>query len=361
MFDIVVVGAGPAGATAARVVASAGARVLLLDRAALGRDKPCGGGLTPRAWRGLDVDIDDLVLARVEGAQLQRGRSPSLRVGLAGGAVWMVLRRDLDRRLVEAADAAGARVHMTEAVTAIQREAPGRIRVRTDRGSHRAGLVLLATGAEAPLRRSLGFAAPTPRMAAALELEGRGSCEAVGGSHFLFDYGVPDGYAWIFPKGDWWNAGILTTRPGMGRELRSRLEGFMSANGMRFDDPRLVPERATGRRIPFWLGFGDIQSQGVALIGDAAGLADPLFGEGIAQAISSGREAAIAALDVLAGRATGLEGYPRALRRSLGQHLRRTRQAARLLYAAPALSLRGLGAMPPVRRLATHVATERFR
>ncbi|MFN2592159.1 MAG: NAD(P)/FAD-dependent oxidoreductase [Candidatus Dormibacteria bacterium] len=359
--DAVIVGAGPAGATAARTLARAGARVLLLDRAPLGRDKPCGGGLTPRAYLGLEVPIDDLVAARVRNAQLRRGAGPSLRVDLGDGAVWMVRRRDFDRRLAEAAAEAGAELHDGDSVDAIEPEAGGGVTIRTKGGAHRAAVLLLATGAEAPLRRSLGFEAPTERMAVALELEGPAHCASLTGDHFIFDYAVPGGYAWAFPKGDWWNAGILTVRAGVAPELRGRLATFMASIGLHFHDPRASPNLATGRRIPFWLRPATVHRGPTALLGDAAGLADPLFGEGIAQAIHSGRLSAAATLDVLHGRAADLSGYPDSLRTVLGRHLWRTRQAGRVLYAAPALALRGLGAVSAARHAATHVATEPFR
>jgi len=360
-YDVIIIGAGPSGTTAARSLALAGARVLLLEKAELGRDKPCGGGLTPRAYLGLDVPIDDLVAARVGHAELRRGRRPSLRVDLGEGAVWMVRRRDFDRRLAEAAVGAGAELHDKEAVRSVDGDDQRGFTARTRGAAYQAAVLLLATGAEAPLRSALGFSAPTPRMAAALELEGVAQCDSLEGDHFIFDYDVPGGYAWVFPKGDWWNAGILTVRPGVGRELRSRLEDFMSEIGLRFLDPELRPQRARGRRIPFWLRPGEVHRGRIALLGDAAGLADPLFGEGIAQALHSGRLAAAVSLDVLSGRADDLRRYPESLHTVLGRHLWRTRQAARILYAAPSLALHGLGAVSGARRAATHVAIEPFR
>jgi geranylgeranyl reductase family protein len=360
-FDAVVIGAGPAGSTAARSLAASGATVLLLDRAPLGRDKPCGGGLTPRAYLDLDVAIDDLVLARVRWAHLRRDQRPSLVVDLGDRSVWMVKRRDFDRRLAEAAVAAGAEIRASETVTAVIPDADDAgVEVKTDQGRYHGQVVLLATGAEAPLRSALGFEPPTKKMAVALELEGPGSCDA-NADQFTFDYGVPDGYAWLFPKGEWWNVGILTFQKGMGHELRDRLGVFMAGCGVTFDDERLIPERAAGRRIPFWQRPRRVDRGRIALLGDAAGLADPLFGEGIAQALASGRLAATATTDVLSGRAGDLSGYSSALHTVLGQHLWRTRQAARVIYAAPSFALRGLSMVSGARRAATHVATESFR
>lgn len=358
--DAVVVGAGPAGALAALHLARQGRRVVLLEKARPGRDKPCGGGLTVRSWRDLEVPIDDLVVARVGIADLRCGPRRAVRVPLGAKVVLMVRRRDLDRRIGEAAEQAGAELHHREAVVAIEPDGGG-VEVRTGAGRYRAAAVLLATGAEAPLRSALGLAPPAGTMAVALELEGRARLAPSGDNAFIFDYQVPGGYAWAFPKvghEGWWNAGIVTGRTGLGGELRGRLARFLDEVGLDFEE--LSAERATGRRIPFWGGRRVLHHGRVALLGDAAGLADPFFGEGIAEALASGRLGARAAGEVIDGRRSDLAHYTTAVDATLRTHLWRMRQAARLVYTAPTLTLRALAMSPHVRRLVTRAATERL-
>jgi geranylgeranyl reductase family protein len=358
--DAVVVGAGPAGALASLHLARQGRRVLLLEKARPGRDKPCGGGLTVRSWRDLEVPIDDLVVARVDTADLRCGPRRAVRVPLGTEGVLMVRRRDLDRRIGQAAQQAGAELHHQEPVVAIE-PVDGRVEVHTGAGRYRAAAVLLATGAEAPLRSTLGLAPPAGTMAVALELEGRAHLAPPGEDAFVFDYAVPGGYAWAFPKvghRGWWNAGIVTGRTGRAPELRGRLARFLDEVGLRFDE--LSPERATGRRIPFWGGRRVLHRGRVALLGDAAGLADPFFGEGIAEALVSGRLGARAAGDVIDGRRDDLGDYTAAVDAALRRHLGRMRQTARIAYAAPAMSLRALMVSAPVRRLVIRAATEGF-
>lgn len=356
--DAVVVGAGPAGAIAALHLARQGRRVLVLEKAAAGRDKPCGGGLTVRSWRELEVPIADLVVSRVETADLRCGAGRSVRVPLGARGVVMVRRRDLDRRIGEAAEQAGADLHHRDPALAIE-PCGDAVDVRTERDRYRAATVLLATGAEAPLRSALGFAAPAGTMAVALELEGAAAAAPDPGAGFVFDYAVPGGYAWAFPKvghEGWWNAGIVTGRTGLGPELRVRLARFLDEVGLRFDT--LSAERATGRRIPFWGGRRVLHRGRVALLGDAAGLADPFFGEGIAEALASGRLGARAAGDVIDGRRPDLAGYTASVDAGLHTHLWRMRQAARIVYHAPVTTLRALSASASVRRLVTRAATE---
>jgi geranylgeranyl reductase family protein len=359
--DAIVVGAGPAGALASLHLARQGRRVLVLEKAHAGRDKPCGGGLTVRAWRDLEVPIDDLVVARVETADLRCGPRRSVRIPLGAKGVIMVRRRDLDRRIGEAAQEAGAELHHREPAVAIE-PVDGAVEVRTGRDRYRACAVLLATGAEAPLRSALGLAPPAGTMAVALELEGPARVTPAAGGAFIFDYAVPGGYAWAFPKvghEGWWNAGIVTGRTALGPELRGRLARFLDEVGLRFDE--LAPERATGRRIPFWGGRRTLHHGRVALLGDAAGLADPFFGEGIAEALASGRLGAREAGEVIDGRRNDLAGYTAAIDANLRTHLWRMRQAARVVYAAPRLTLRALSASGSVRHLVTRAATESLR
>jgi len=355
--DAVVVGAGPAGGLAALHLARQGRRVLLLEKAHAGRDKPCGGGLTVRSWRDLEVPIDDLVVARVDVADLRCGPRRSVRIPLGDRGVLMVRRCDFDRRIGEAAQAAGAELHHREPALAVEPRG-GAVEVRTARDRYLAATVLLATGAEAPLRSSLGMAPTAGTMAVALELEGRARV-APDESGFVFDYAVPGGYAWAFPKvghEGWWNAGILTGRDGLGAELRPRLARFLDEVGLHFAE--LSPARATGRRIPFWGGRHTLHRGRVALLGDAAGLADPLFGEGIAEALASARLAARAAGDVIDGHRGDLAAYTAAVDAALRTHLWRMSTAARIVYAAPRATLRALSSSSAFRRLVTRAASE---
>jgi geranylgeranyl reductase family protein len=357
LYDVIIVGAGPAGAVAALRLAARGARVLLLEKQALGRDKPCGGGLTPRAWSDLEVDIADVVLSRTDSGALRHGRRHEARVPLGDRAVWMVRRRDFDQRLAAAAGHAGADVHEREPARAVDATRSGVV-VRTPVAAYRGQVALIATGAEAPLRAALGYARVHPRMAVAVEMEGRASADGLDPREFIFDFDIPGGYAWAFPKGEWWNVGVLSASAETAPQLRRLLAGFVVALGIRFQAPA-DPVRATGRRIPLHAGRCSLAVGRTALIGDAAALADPLFGEGIAQALMSGRLAAVAAESVLSGRRQDLGEYPRLLQRTIGPHLRRMRWLARAVYAQPALAVRALSFGPP-QAVARHLSTEPF-
>jgi geranylgeranyl reductase family protein len=355
-YDVIVAGAGPAGAMAALHLSRAGCRVLLLEKERLGRDKSRGGGLTPRAWRGLEVPIDDLVDARADGVEPRLGARVAARLRAPEATILMVRRAAFDRRLAEAA---GADIHEAEPVTAATAEA-GRVAVQTPRGRYTAEALLLATGAEGRLRASLGFAPPA-RSAVAIEVEGTARLDRPAVGTAVLDYAVPGGYAWAFPKGDAWNVGVgwMGHRPTPA--LRDQLAHFLDRLGLRFAEPGLSASRASGRRIPFWDRRRTLARGRVALLGDAAGLADAFFGEGIAPALASGRLAARAALDVLGGRAPYLDGYSAAIRAALGPHLDRMDRLAHLVMPAPTPWLWALANLQPARVLAARVIAEPFR
>ncbi len=357
-YDVIVIGAGPAGSQAAWCLARAGVRTLVLEKEQLGRDKPCGGGLTPRAYRHLEVPIDDLVLARVDRVELWLGGRRRAGLRAPEASIWMVQRSALDRRLAEEAARVGAELHEVEPATAVTVNEGGVV-VQTARGRYEAALLLVAAGASTRFRRALGF--PSQRLVGmAVEIEGPGYAERVPADCAVLDYAVPGGYAWAFPKGDLWNVGVATWWPRAGPTLRRRLDTFISQIGLKLDDSSRGPGRASGRLIPLWNRNQAMARGRVALLGDSAGLADPFFGEGIAPALVSGRLAARAALAVFDGAAASLDSYTRARRAGLHPHQARMQLLARLVDPVPGLWITALATVPLCRSFAARVVGEPF-
>jgi geranylgeranyl reductase family protein len=301
-FNAVVVGAGPAGAAAACRLAEAGASVLLLDRARFPRDKPCGGGLTVRALREAPCDVEPVVEERVDEVEIRVGRRGKLK-RTRGPLILMTQRRRLDLHLAGQAAARGAtfrdgvRVERIDGTTVVA----GGERIHGD-------VVLAAGGANGPWsvgRNEHGVAlvgyAPYP--------DARYRRRAV-----LAFGSVPGGYGWIFAKGDHVNVGVggwLSEGP----RLREHLERLRAAHGVgELRDVR-------GHRLPMRRGLGGLVRGRLAAIGDAAGLVDPLSGDGMYEAFLSARLAAEAALDLLAGRASTLAAYPLRLADHHARHL----------------------------------------
>jgi geranylgeranyl reductase family protein len=333
--DVIVVGGGPAGSTCAYRLAALGARVLLLDRARFPRDKPCGGGLTLKGVAEFPVPLDPVVEAVCETVELRSATGARVRHGSGAPLVLMTRRRRLDAYLLD--HAADAGVDVREGVR-VRELLMGRERagVLTDAGPERARVVIAADGANGVGAGTFG----PPRFTVALEADVPGP---VGPAHegrtLLFEIGnVPGGYGWLFPKGDHANVGVWGWR-AEGPHLRDHLRRLCLA--LDIDPDRL--EGVRGHRIPLRRP-GDRMALGrVAAIGDAAGLADPLSGDGISEAVTSARIAAEHTAAVLDGRASDLAGYEEAAAARLARRTALAWWSKLVLERAPRLAFRIAG------------------
>jgi geranylgeranyl reductase family protein len=312
-FDAIVVGAGPAGSLTAYQLATAGASVLLLDRARFPRDKPCGGGLTGRALRLLPFAVDSVVEDVVDRFEFRlRFGSRFVKRGDAPLAV-MTQRRRLDAYLAERAAEAGAEFRDGVRVTEIIPDGGGP-HVRADGGRIAGDVLVGADGVNGLTVRQLGF---TNGYTYGVALEGNASYGAVAERRYrgraVLELGiVAGGYGWVFAKGDHVNVGVGGWETE-GPRLRGLLRRVCTEHGVAAD--RLSDLR--GYRLPL-RHPADVPARGrLVLVGDAAGLVDPISGDGMYEAFASARLAADAALDVLAGRATDFTPYVARLRDAL--------------------------------------------
>ena len=336
-FDAIVVGAGPAGSSAALRLACSGARVLLLDRERFPRDKPCGGGLTERAVKQLPVSVDPVVEEVVDRFELGFRYGTRFERGGERPLVLMTQRRRLDAFLAEQAAEAGAEFRDGLRATAVEGDGT----VRFDGTAAQAEAVIGADGVNGLTARALGFGDRRHGVALegnvpyvhAREHRWRGRAVVELGT-------VPGGYAWVFPKGEHVNVGVGGWR-AEGPRLREHLARACSGYGLPFD--RL--ESVRGYRLPM-RGAGETPVCGrVLLVGDAAGLVDPLSGDGIYEALLSSRLAVEA---VLAGE---LESYGERLARELDPMMSASWSAKLAFDRFPRLAFM-IARTPPAWRLA---------
>lgn len=327
-YDCLVLGAGPAGSTAARELAARGARVLLVDRAPFPRDKPCGGGVLISAAAQLPFPLDPVVEQVVTGFAVtyKRGRRTLHRHDAP--LVYMTQRCRLDAFLVDQAVAAGALFQDGRLVTSVEPDSTA-VTLRFRGGDVvTASCVVAADGANSVARRALGL--PPLRSAVALEANAPGVPDRWRDRVALDLGSLPGGYGWIFPKGDHCNLGVGGW-PTAGPHLRRHLARYAASEG--FDPHSLVGLR--GHALPLRdLGAPLVQGP-IAFVGDAAGLVDPLSGEGIGNAFRSGRLAAVEIARLLAGAVSDLSGYQRAVQRAIDPDLAVSSQLQALFHQQP--------------------------
>lgn len=317
--DAIVVGGGPGGSTAAWRLGAAGLRTLVLDAAVFPRVKICAGWVTPEALDDLEVDPAkypltiqpfDACVLEFSGARHETAwRRPTS---------YGIIRREFDHYLLERAAAAGADVRWGIRVTAVTEE-PDRVRVETDRGVFEAAALIGAGGHRCPVARALGDISAREEVVVAQESETRLPPEwTTRLGPFLRApelYLEPDlrGYGWYFPKRDFINIGVGCTQGGDGSLPRRRdaLLAALRASGRVPDGMPLEPFKGHAyvvrRQAPRRL-----HGARFCLVGDAAGLARDMSGEGIGPAIRSGRMAAEAVAARLR-RGVPLDGYARAI------------------------------------------------
>jgi geranylgeranyl reductase len=299
-FDAVVVGGGPAGATAAEALARGGRSVLLLDRA--GRIKPCGGAIPPRLIRYFAIP-DGLLVARARSARMTSPSDRHVDMPIDQGFVGMVDRDNFDEWLRDRAADTGA-VRLSGTFKGVARDADGRAIVlyhERGTGKHTAKLlqvrtraVIGADGANSAVARQCVKGAARTRFVFAyheiirsptLVSEGEGfdrdRCDVI------YNGGLsPDFYSWIFPHGETTSVGTGSARKGI--SLRASVGRLRRKVGL--DGAETI--RREGGPIPLRPLKRWDNGRDVVLAGDAAGVVAPASGEGIYYAMEGGRLAA---------------------------------------------------------------------
>lgn len=334
--DLLVVGAGPGGSSAAAAALGSGLTVVQLDSARFPRVKPCAGGLTPKALRALPLAPEPSLCGEASEFEFNAWRGARTVFSFRSTLLAMVRRPELDNRLVqENRRRPGFVLYDGEAVRAIEWRAP-HFRVRTERRELTARQLVGADGANGLVDRVFRVGAPRGRALAVELVLARSALLNDPVPRPCFDFGaVPRGYGWVFPKEAELSVGLYTLARGL-KDLRARLAGYLSAKGFRWrGDPLASFEAHT---IP--LGGDRLRDPGLPLylVGDAAALADALTGEGIYHALESGRIAGELAAEVARGSAVPGD-YRRRLERPVLRDTRWSWRLSGLFYRQPALAL----------------------
>lgn len=333
--DVVIVGAGPAGCSAAYDLCTAGYSVQLLDKAAFPRVKPCAGGLTIKAVQCLRYPLGAIGQRVCHDFQAGYHLLHSKTFHSKTPITVMTVRAEFDAFNLAQARKAGARFCKVSPVKHVERVHDG-WSVHCDECSFQGSYLIGADGANSTVRR---LTKPLFPISFAIAAEAVVAVANPAGYRMEMDFGFVDqGYAWIFPKGDHLNIGIYSQQglPGIKRELV-----HYSRKRLQLD---LDPKTIVGHRLPYG-GHAFRHTAGMPLlVGDAAGLCDPLCGEGIYNALRSGQ---LAAQSIQAQAAGGADDYQSAMS-EIKQDLNSYWRITRFFYTHLSWGYRLL-CLPPVR------------
>jgi geranylgeranyl reductase family protein len=356
-FDVIVVGAGPAGSLTAHLLAREGISTLLVDRARFPRDKPCGGGVTLRGLRLLPFAIGPVVERQITTIAFRHPEVGAFEHGGRAPVVLMTQRKRLDAFLADQAALAGAIFRDGVRVRAVALEEDGRPAVTFADGSRAgAGILIAADGANGVCGRTLQLGqdrifAPALEANVAYDAVGAG----VEQSTALLELGyIPGGYGWVFPKGDHANVGVGGW-DSQGPHLRDHLRRVCDRHAIAWSDLTEI----RGHRLPMRGAATQVANGRALAVGDAAGLVDPLSGDGMYEAFTSAHVAVACTRDVLSGRAPDLSAYPARLDAALGRHTSLAWIAKAAIERAPGLALRVARSRAIRRRFLLRTATSR--
>lgn len=286
-FDVIIVGAGPAGSTAAHDLAISGVKVLLLDKETFPRYKACGGGIPIRTEKMLPFPITSVIEDSVHLLRVSALGQYPFTQDSGKPFAHMVMRSRFDNLLLEQAQIAGANFRPNTTIRKIENTNSG-ILISGEDFEATSDFLICADGAHSPIGKMAGLGTDLIECAA-WEVEILARCQDIQphtpSSTALIDIGFqPWGYTWMFPKSEVLSVGIVTPR-SQASTMKARTVTYLEHLGIAENQIKI----AKGHKIRFRRGTERIASKRIALIGDAAGLADEFTQEGISYAIHSGK------------------------------------------------------------------------
>ncbi|MDD4496883.1 MAG: geranylgeranyl reductase family protein [Methanosarcinaceae archaeon] len=338
MYDVIIVGGGPSGASAGRQAGKLGLNTLLLEKEEFPRYKPCGGGLSDHAISYLDFELpEDIIEWEVTGAKVIF-KDQRIEAHKDHRISTLVSRDVFDNFLLEKARESGIEVRTGEKVTGC-REFSDCVEVETKEKTYRARFVIIAEGAHGYLktcvravdgREAYGICVVTEVPATEAEIEGRL------GRAVEMEFGVAGGgYGWVFPHRTYYSVGI----GGLVKDLshpRQTLLDYLKKNGFTGE------YKLHGHKIPRGGFKRRVTGSRIILSGDAGGFVDAFSGEGLAYAIRTGQFAAetIAEVCQQGDKSKGLKKYESLCKAEFGTHLKYSLMFSKLMHRYPEKSFR---------------------
>lgn len=333
MYDVIIIGGGVAGSSAAYRLAKAGIKVLVMEKEALPRYKTCGGGVISKVSELLPYKIYPVVECKLFNADIyDHVNNLHFIIKRDEPIINMTMRESLDYYMLKKAEDAGAEIKDADEVIDIN----GRnelVEVITRNQKYKAKFIIACDGATGLTTRKLGIHSKVKKIPAiehevVVEQDQFGKLSKTA----RFDFGlVPNGYAWVFPKKEHLSIGLLTmNKPEI--NLHHYLNKYYETLGI----TKILGEKKHGYLIPFHSKLKKFSYGRILLAGDAAGLADPVTAEGISYAIASGTYAANAIINGKGNMETVCRLFEFEIKKILTE-LKYARYLAFFIYKSPLL------------------------
>ncbi len=365
--DVIVVGAGPAGSLAAYILASQGIQVTILEKTLFPRYKVCGGGLTHKILKEIPFNLSPVIESTIHSFRFSHNYANIFTRYSADPLMYCTMRGDLDAFLLQKATNAGAKAGMGEQVISFVQDGSG-ITVSTKEKSFRTRLLIGAEGASGIVSR-IADLRDTIEMGLAWEAEVTADTEDLQrfSDTVFLDWGtLPGGYAWVFPKKDHFSIGVGGPA-GLSKAMMTYYDRFLSSIGDKPSPSSILDPRSSISHPPSsvlnlpssilhppssGIRFGEtssLQSWPIAvrtrkskfhngrvlITGDAAGLGDPLTGEGIYYAVRSGKLAAENCSEYLSGKIKSMNVYSEKINDELMTELLEANRIKHIFNAVP--------------------------
>ncbi|MEL6382421.1 MAG: geranylgeranyl reductase family protein [Cyanobacteria bacterium J06626_18] len=334
MYDCIIVGAGPAGSSAAYHLAKQGRSVLLLEKAALPRYKPCTGAISPSVAQWFDFDFEPAIARQMRRLRYTWKLEDEIasEFDVSQSPVWVVERSVFDHFLVKQAIAQGTRLKDDTAAMGIEFQQNSWV-VRTTIGEFQGRYLIAADGAEGPLSQWLGFKPSKLKTAATFEL--KTDVKRPENDAMNFEFGLlKSGCLWGFPRQEGYTLAAATFLGKSPENYQAVLQQYAAT----FDDTGSQGQIYT-HALKLWDGDRPLHTQKAVVVGEAAAIVDPLTAEGIRHGMYSGVKAAEAIHAALQGDDNALADYTQTMH-DWGSNIQWAQRIAQVFFRVPGIGYR---------------------
>jgi geranylgeranyl reductase family protein len=333
MYNCVIVGAGPAGTTAAYHLAKKGYSVLLLEKLSLPRYKPCGGGVSPAIAQWLDFDFSPVIENTISQVEYTWQMGEAVRADIKNvQPMWMVKRDNFDNFLVTKAQEQGVEVKDNIEVTGIAL-AKDSWTITSNNGNYQGSYLIAADGAKGVLSQLLGFKPRQQFLGGTLEVTTEVPTEERNRACFDLGY-LKHGYIWNFPKASGYTiSGAYFRSKGKPEDLKKQITEYATKFGLDLNKSQYFDYH-----LSLWADHQTLHCDRALLAGEAAGVGDPLTGEGIRPSVFTGFRAAEAIAQALAGDSQALANYSKIVTKEWGADMLLAQRLAGVFYQFPKIA-----------------------